>query len=427
MSPGAGDDLLAQLNRLLGGDDLQLLDGESLTPDQQQRLQSFLAGLQAGTADGNPFGNDDLDALAQQLDLPTESLDALAAAVQHILSAADSGDSSLSDAQLLDEQSMSLTRLVDILTSGKAVPQDAEAGAINLADADSTADEAKDELADGGLVLLNVGAIPSAPVAPTSSGDELSPAALQTATAGKQLDFSQWIANGDEDIAMDEEGEPVVQMNGVKPSSGLTSNLSVGVDQQTSLEGSLMLSTSDASPGDMAEGESRYATVAGSLASNKLTPANIDVPQAPLNPSMKLQVAFGHAQWSEALAERAAWFAGQQIHTAELQLDPPELGPLQVRISVHHDQAVVSFVSANPQVREALDQSMVRLRELMQEQGMQLVDAGVSDQRRSNEGDSGEAESGEPVNNGLSAEEHQHDAVSPTSVLHTRYGVDDFV
>lgn len=136
-----------------------------------------------------------------------------------------------------------------------------------------------------------------------------------------------------------------------------------------------------------------------------------------------VQVSFGHQQWSDAVAERAAWLAAQQINSAELQLDPPELGPLQVRISVQNDQAVVNFASANPQVREALEQTMARLREMLQEQGMQLVDAGVSDQRQSN-GEAAQALE-EGVAGDITGEADETSEV--TLEVADSSGIDDFV
>lgn len=99
-------------------------------------------------------------------------------------------------------------------------------------------------------------------------------------------------------------------------------------------------------------------------------------------PVIPVNVSFGRPEWAGMVAERSAMMAAQSIKFAELQLDPPELGPLQVKVSVNQEtqQASVSFVSANPQVREALDLSASRLREMLQEQGVDLVDVDVSDQ-----------------------------------------------
>lgn len=102
--------------------------------------------------------------------------------------------------------------------------------------------------------------------------------------------------------------------------------------------------------------------------------------------AVPVTVKFGSQTWPNAVAERSANLVLQNVQSAQLQLDPPELGPLTVKIQVQHDQAAVSFVATNPAVKEALDNTMVRLRELLEEQGMQLVDASVSDQ--SQQGDS---------------------------------------
>jgi len=66
---------------------------------------------------------------------------------------------------------------------------------------------------------------------------------------------------------------------------------------------------------------------------------------------------------------------------AHIQLDPPELGAMQIRIHMHGgDQVSVSFSSPNPMVREALEQQMPRLRDMFADQGLNLQDLSVTDQ-----------------------------------------------
>jgi hypothetical protein len=137
---------------------------------------------------------------------------------------------------------------------------------------------------------------------------------------------------------------------------------------------------------------------------------------------VSIQMTQGNAQWIDALTERAAWAANQKIQSAEVQLDPPELGYLQVKISVQNDQAVVSFVSGNAAVRDALEQNMPRLRELLQEQGLQLTDSGVSDQPSSNRYEA-EEDAGDDTNMDVEVEQ----TLAPKIVLQTSLGVDDFV
>ncbi len=92
-----------------------------------------------------------------------------------------------------------------------------------------------------------------------------------------------------------------------------------------------------------------------------------------------VSVGLGQPQWGQAVGERVLWLAAQNVSTAEIRLDPPELGPMQVRVSVHQDQVNVSFTSPHPAVRDVLDQQLNRLREMFSEQGLNLVDVDVSD------------------------------------------------
>lgn len=83
--------------------------------------------------------------------------------------------------------------------------------------------------------------------------------------------------------------------------------------------------------------------------------------------------------WGEALGERVLWLIGNRVSAAQLSLNPPELGPLEVRILLDGDQAQLHFVSAHAHVREALEGALPRLREMLGEAGIQLLDAGVHD------------------------------------------------
>ena len=78
--------------------------------------------------------------------------------------------------------------------------------------------------------------------------------------------------------------------------------------------------------------------------------------------------------------QRVMWMSSQNVNRVDIALDPPELGPLQVRIVTQSDQTSVVFTSNNGSVREALDQSLPRLREMMEGQGLNLTDVNVSDQ-----------------------------------------------
>jgi flagellar hook-length control protein FliK len=109
--------------------------------------------------------------------------------------------------------------------------------------------------------------------------------------------------------------------------------------------------------------------------------------------------------WSEAVVDRVMWLSSQNLKSAEIQLDPAELGRLEVRINVSQDQTQVTFASPNAQVRDALEGQMYRLRELFAQQGMNQLDVSVSDQSL-NRGDQGQSDGrGGQRRNGADADE----------------------
>ena len=114
-------------------------------------------------------------------------------------------------------------------------------------------------------------------------------------------------------------------------------------------------------------------------------------------------VAMQQGGWSEAVVDRVMVMSSQNLKSAEIQLDPAELGRLEVRISVNQDQSQVTFASPHAGVREALDSQMHRLRELFAQQGMNQPDVNVSDQSL-NRGWQGQGSDGGNSRGGSSSE-----------------------
>ncbi len=139
---------------------------------------------------------------------------------------------------------------------------------------------------------------------------------------------------------------------------------------------------------------------------------------------MPVSIAFGESGWGNMIAERSALMASQSLKFAELQLDPPELGQLQVKVTVNQDQASVSFVAANAQVKEALDQTLVRLKELLEEQGLDLVNVDVSDQ--SSEEPESDLEGEDDAQLAAGTDIDGDDGLSEASQVTATYGVDHY-
>jgi len=79
----------------------------------------------------------------------------------------------------------------------------------------------------------------------------------------------------------------------------------------------------------------------------------------------------------QQLNEKIRWMVNARNTMAEIRLDPPELGSMQVRVNVAGDAASVSFIVQSQQAKDALADAMPKLRDMLQEQGIELGDAQV--------------------------------------------------
>lgn len=78
--------------------------------------------------------------------------------------------------------------------------------------------------------------------------------------------------------------------------------------------------------------------------------------------------------------EKMVWLAGRNSQWAELSLNPPHLGSVEVRLSMSGGEAGAQFFSPNPGVREAIEAALPKLRELMAEAGINLGQASVREE-----------------------------------------------
>ena len=94
-------------------------------------------------------------------------------------------------------------------------------------------------------------------------------------------------------------------------------------------------------------------------------------------------IAMHQSGWTEEVVNRVMYLSSANLKAADIQLQPAELGRLDIRVNMVPDQQTqVTFMSAHPGVREALDSQVHRLRDMFAQQGMGQVDVNVSDQSR---------------------------------------------
>lgn len=97
---------------------------------------------------------------------------------------------------------------------------------------------------------------------------------------------------------------------------------------------------------------------------------------------LRFHVAAPLAQpgFAPEFAQKIVWLAGQGREVASIEISPPHLGPIEVRLILNHDQASAVFASPHASVREVLEAALPRLRELFAEAGLDLAHVDVSAQ-----------------------------------------------
>lgn len=110
----------------------------------------------------------------------------------------------------------------------------------------------------------------------------------------------------------------------------------------------------------------------GSALSAGMAQAASGIPPDTLTPHV------GTSAWDHALGQKVVWMAAGAQQSASLTLNPPDLGPIQVVINVSNDQANASFTAAQPEVRQALEAALPRLKEMLSDAGITLGQASVN-------------------------------------------------
>jgi len=113
----------------------------------------------------------------------------------------------------------------------------------------------------------------------------------------------------------------------------------------------------------------------------------------------------GQDGFDEAISARIGWLADQKIGHAHIRISPDDMGTIDVRLQMDGDRIHATFASPHVEVRQALESSLPRLRELLGEQGFQLAHADVGQQQ----GDGGSG----PRNGGAQALGSHREGTSP--------------
>lgn len=114
----------------------------------------------------------------------------------------------------------------------------------------------------------------------------------------------------------------------------------------------------------------------GSVAANSVAnpPAHANPPAT----THDLPTPFHDPAWSTEFGHKMLWLARNDHQQAHLTLNPPDLGPIEITVNLNSDStASAAFVAADAGVRQTLETSLPRLREMFASAGIDLGQVSV--------------------------------------------------
>lgn len=97
---------------------------------------------------------------------------------------------------------------------------------------------------------------------------------------------------------------------------------------------------------------------------------------------------------AQQLKDRVMVQIQHKLQTAEVQLHPEDMGSMQIKLNLQQDQLSVQFVVQQGAAKEALEQQMPKLRELLEQQGIALTEGQVEQRQSGGQQEQRQARSG---------------------------------
>ncbi len=168
----------------------------------------------------------------------------------------------------------------------------------------------------------------------------------------------------------------LAQQSAAAISAAVTAATAASVAQAVSAAASAS-ATDKRSHGNGPEPTLAGASNDGSAGAAQLLTSNTASDSAP-TPTFKVAAGVDTAQFGQGVADRVSLMMDGNVTSAKLQVNPPALGPIEVRIALQGGHAQVSFLSHSAVTRDALESSSAKLREMLGSQGFSSVSVDIS-------------------------------------------------
>lgn len=211
----------------------------------------------------------------------------------------------------------------------------------------------------------------AATTATTTGSTSIVPAPTSTVLRATPQAMKSMTAIGDDSY------DPAVPVNLTAPARADTSGAAVDSPSALALR---EVPSSEKHP--HAEPGATLGSAAGDAAAVLSQPnsnSNWSVPaDAGSTPTLQIHDSVDSGEFGQSLANRVSWLLGSGMNGAKLQVNPPQLGPIELRISVQGDHAQVWMATHSAVTRDALESSVSTLRDMLGAQGFGQVSVDIS-------------------------------------------------
>lgn len=120
-------------------------------------------------------------------------------------------------------------------------------------------------------------------------------------------------------------------------------------------------------------------------------------------------ISINRKDFVDAVKEKVMVMINQKIKQFEIRLDPPELGSMHVKLNLQNEQAAVNFVVQNQQAKEALEQNIDKLKDMLAQSGVDVGDANI--EQRNQQADEGGDAAQQNSQHGLDSQESENEQI----------------
>lgn len=154
---------------------------------------------------------------------------------------------------------------------------------------------------------------------------------------------------------------------------------------------------------------------------NRVVKENVQVQKTQL--AMET-ISIYRKDFANEVKEKVMVMINQKLQQVDIQLDPPELGNMHVRVNLQNEQASVSFMVQNLQAKEALEQHIGKLKDMLADSGVDVGNANIEQQSQSSQNEQQEGQASQSGQEGMTGDNIDVTEIPVNMVKASALGID---